>query len=93
MRRPRNTTPQNEPAVKITVHVAKTCYQCGRKLDARMIDNPFGWWSIPTVDGATGRTFCSYCLEVQSGRDPQTTLPAGCEALVQLQRWLELNTK
>lgn len=32
--------------------LSATCARCGRKLDGRMVGNPFGQWSIPTYSAA-----------------------------------------
>ena len=64
------------------------CGDCNRKLDSRMLDNPFGMWSIPTMEGATGKVRCSYCHDLHSGKDPLSFLPVGCKALEQLALWL-----
>lgn len=73
--------------------VPECCAVCGRKLDGRMIDNPFGSWATPTTEGSTGVTRCGYCHYLNSGWNPRTQLPAGCEALKQLDRWLAVEGK
>jgi phage FluMu protein Com len=72
---------------------AARCAGCGRKLDARATGNPFGAWSIPTMEGATGKTRCTYCHDLHEGRDPQAYLPAGCVALKELTKWLASPTE
>lgn len=32
--------------------LSATCARCGRKLDGRMVGNPFGQWSIPTLSAS-----------------------------------------
>ena len=32
--------------------LAATCARCGRKLDGRVVGNPFGQWSIPTYSAS-----------------------------------------
>lgn len=67
----------------------ENCADCGRKMDGRMgEENPYGFWSVPTMNGATGKTTCSYCHQKSEGKDPQQYLKPGCEALNQLARWL-----
>lgn len=68
------------------------CQDCGRKLDGRIQDNPYGCWSIPVVNGADGVTRCTYCDEMKRSGDPAARLPAGCKSLQNLNRWLKKGT-
>jgi len=71
----------------------KHCCECGRKLDGRMTDNPYGCWSVPTMVPGKG-TFCTYChSKCCDGFDPQQRLAPGCEALKKLAVWLALPGK
>jgi len=77
-----------EKMYKVTLpKIAANCCECGRKLDSRMVDNPFGSWSIPTIDG--DKTYCSYChMKISKNWDAQTQLARGCESLKKLCHWL-----
>lgn len=68
------------------------CADCNRTMDSR-VASPFGPWAIPTMDGATGKTRCTYCHDLHKGEDPRASLPAESKALQQLFLWLDQDVR
>jgi Fe-S-cluster formation regulator IscX/YfhJ len=66
---------------------SKLCQRCGRKLDGRAVNNPFGFWSVPTY--VNGYNYCGYCAEIVMRKwDAVEKLDPACVAKGQLDKWL-----